>query len=171
MRRRVQSRCLWRVFIVDWINLIQITNKFSINTGSSCYQQMFEPVVISETEQLVRKSETFQLYIIPPPYIIHFQYEIKTPMIHFLCYIASTVNLWLGVSAFPLVKFLINMKGINLRKDHGKDKEANNNSIIKYDPANYQKSSDSTNNPSTQTIDGFQDIDRYWSFALFSNLQ
>ena len=58
---------------------------------------MFEPLIISEEEQLFKNYEIFELSIIPPPYIIDFKYEIKTPMIHFLCYIASTVNLWLGM--------------------------------------------------------------------------
>lgn len=130
---------------------------------------MFEPLVLTETEQLVRITDTFELFIIPPPYIIDFKYEIKTPMIHFLCYIASTVNLWLGVSAFPLFRFLINMKGINLNKERKKDKEANNNSIIKYDPKNYEISNktNSMNYPAdddsnkTLTNYAFQDNDKY----------
>lgn len=100
---------------------------------------MFEPVIISETEQLLNlhKTETFDLTIIPPPYTIDFKYEIKTPMIHFLCYIASTVNLWLGVSAFPLLKMLTELKG-KKKKDNKKDaaNRSKSSNPIKFEPNN-----------------------------------
>ena len=133
---------------------------------------MFEPLIISETEQLLNlhKTETFDLTIIPPPYTIDFKYEIKTPMIHFLCYIASTVNLWLGVSAFPLLKMLAELKGKKKKKD-GK-KEANNrgnSKPIKFEPNNNLGNGglptptyigeDRSNKPLTSF--GFHDKDRY----------
>lgn len=110
------------------------------NYGTPCYQEMFEPLIISETEQLLNlhKTETFDLTIIPPPYTIDFKYEIKTPLIHFLCYIASTVNLWLGVSAFPLLKMLMELKGKkkNSKKDTTGRTNLQSNNPIKFEPNN-----------------------------------
>lgn len=111
------------------------------NYGTPCYQEMFEPLIVSETEQLLNlhKAETFDLTIIPPPYTIDFKYEIKTPMIHFLCYIASTVNLWLGVSAFPLLKMLTEFRSKKgLKKADKKVNRGNSkpNNPIKFEPNN-----------------------------------
>ena len=138
---------------------------------------MFEPLIISETEQLLNlhKMPTFDLTIIPPPYTIDFKYEIKTPMIHFLCYIASTVNLWLGVSAFPLLKMLAELKGKkSLKKDRKKESAKRSNSkfepnnTIKFEPNNNLGNGmptptyigdDRPNKPLTSF--GFNEKDRY----------
>ena len=133
------------------------------NLGTPCFQEMFEPIVISETEQLQRKTEIFSLSIIPPPYTIDFKYEIKTPMIHFLCYIASTVNLWLGASVLPLllssIKILFSMKGANLSKDRNKIRETNSNNLVNSITSTNYYLEDGVNKSLTNY--GFKDNDRY----------
>lgn len=67
-----------------------------------------------------------------------------------------------GVSAYPLFRWVLNMKAINLNKERKQDKESNNNTS-KYD-LNHQSNlsnnySDEANKPLTNY--GFQDHDRY----------
>lgn len=74
--------------------------------GVSCIQDLFEPFVIKEQQSLLPDDEHFDLQVYAPKYVIQFRYEPKTPVIHFLCYVGSTTNLWLGISFLALLKYI-----------------------------------------------------------------
>lgn len=73
--------------------------------GVACLQELYEPFVIREQQSLLPDLEQFDLHVFAPKYMIQFKYEPKTPMIHFLCYVGSTTNLWLGLSFLALLKY------------------------------------------------------------------
>lgn len=73
--------------------------------GVSCVQELFEPFVIAEQQSLLPDNDYFDIQVLAPKYIIQFRYEPKTPVIHFICYVGSTTNLWLGISFLALLKF------------------------------------------------------------------
>lgn len=74
--------------------------------GVSCLQELFEPFVIAEQESLLPTSGVFEVQVFAPKYVIEFKYEPKTPVIHFICYVGSTTNLWLGISFLALLKYM-----------------------------------------------------------------
>lgn len=80
--------------------------EFFCDRGVSCIQDLFEPFVIGEQQSLLPDDEHFDLQVYAPNYVIQFRYEPKTPVIHFLCYVGSTTNLWLGLSFLAMLKYI-----------------------------------------------------------------
>jgi hypothetical protein len=84
--------------------------------GVSCLQELFEPFVIAEQESLLPNTQYFDVQVFAPKYVIEFKYEPKTPVIHFICYVGSTTNLWLGISFLAMLKFAHKYTSDRMRK-------------------------------------------------------
>lgn len=81
-----------------------------------CQSYSYQSTIINEQESELDDKRLFTIRISPPKYRVIYKSKFQTDITHYLCFIASCLGLWLGISLANMLGKLLEYKLESLKR-------------------------------------------------------
>ena len=81
-----------------------------------CQSYSYQSNIINEQESELDDKKLFMIRISPPKYRVIYKSKFQTDITHYLCFIASCLGLWLGISLANMLGKLLEYKLESLKR-------------------------------------------------------
>lgn len=81
-----------------------------------CESYSFQSSIVNEQLSDLDDPKLFTIRIYPPKYVVIYKSKFQTEITHYLCFIASCIALWLGISVSSMMARFLEYKFNSLKK-------------------------------------------------------